>query len=236
MPAAISEFLAWTQKSCAYSVGSFASEMSRREFVPLSTLETYLEDSRNTRLKNILTEVFRPDNPPIYPEVILKRYTAVFCTLLELGKGRYIEYFTQHDSLCDVMLPFDLNNRPSNFPVDTNDSNFFRAFCRRQWKFCAPTFQYPMQHLYFENERVLPIVSRELLGKSGGSAVLHKIRVHQAYNRLEPRDGNPVSRISCVITNKNEAAKTKPRNLVLKTIPSSSKLTLVKPTNSIMKK
>jgi hypothetical protein len=69
------------------------------------------------------------------------------------------------------------------FPTSTNDPRFFQRFCEEQWRFSAPVFLYNDTNLHFEANRILPIISKDKLA-GGGSAVLHQIKLHKAYNKL----------------------------------------------------
>jgi hypothetical protein len=77
------------------------------------------------RLLNIFTALFRPEDPPHLAEEIVQNCTAVFCILLHIGKGKYIDRFVEHSSLGDLKLPLDPDAPPARFPQSTTDSKFF---------------------------------------------------------------------------------------------------------------
>ena len=159
----------------------------------MTAVETYLE-SHDGILNEILAELYHPEEPPVYPAVILNRYTAVFCILLELGKGKHIEHFVRHDNLRDTCLPFTLSKtaRDLDFPDDPKDAPFFQKFYEAQWKFSAPVFNYPM-HEEFDENVILPITAKEQIHTSKAlSVTLYKIQLHHNYNQLEPRDEKKV--------------------------------------------
>ena len=151
-------------------------------FMPFKTVEEYFETDGCARLKELLSAVFSPDDPPVEPEDILGDYTRVFCILIEIGKGEFIESFICR-SFTDTKLPFLPKKAPSHFPTDTKDPDFYERFWKTQWKFCAPELKSPLRNKQFELDQILPIVSKEKIAASG-SAMLYKIKLHDSYDRL----------------------------------------------------
>ncbi|KAF8850604.1 hypothetical protein BDZ45DRAFT_186822 [Acephala macrosclerotiorum] len=178
-------FIAWLQETRCYSVAGPASD-SRRAFVPVKAVETYLEENRNARLNSILAAVYYPKEPPTYAEAILKRYTAVFCILLEIGKGDCIHNFTEHESLRDAQLPFDPSDPPAHFLTAFEDAApaTYEQFCNKQWKYAVPILHRSLNQR-FSVDRILPIVSKEPIKKSLDVSIF-RIRIHEDYNFLRP--------------------------------------------------
>ncbi|PVH88884.1 hypothetical protein DL98DRAFT_565731 [Cadophora sp. DSE1049] len=182
----VQAFHAFLRKNISYAVVDPNSASARRGFQSIKAIREYFEQNGSTRLRELLLGVWYPDEPLVDPDDILQNYIAVFCILVELGKGTFVEHFSSRD-LSDLRLPFDPGQSPqTHFPTITDDPNFFRAFCDMQWKYCAPEFKCPMMNIHFEDQRILPIVSKELIA-GGGSALLYRIRLHSLYNRLDPR-------------------------------------------------
>jgi hypothetical protein len=184
-------FLDWIQKSSVRAVAVDDVE-AQREFIPMQEVEKYLEEDQNSRLNKILQEVFRLQEPPIYANVIRNKYTAVLCILLELGRGHLISEFTRHETLRDAMLPFNPDDPPEPFHSLTTDDKFCAFFCRRQWKFCSPKFQYPMLNQTFEPDRILPIIGMSKVSQKGNT-IRYIVQIHEAYNSLEDKKRQSVS-------------------------------------------
>ncbi|KAF4634094.1 hypothetical protein G7Y89_g4015 [Cudoniella acicularis] len=181
--------LAWIQRSSCPSVSEINHDEKRekRSFVPLRAVEAYLEENRNERLNRLLTEVYQPEHPPTYPEAILRRYTSVFCILLEIGKGNLIHHFTEHDSLRDSRLPFDPSVPPPQLSKTSVDEETYQKFCDKQWRYAVPIFERLLDKS-FSPEQILPIVHREPLGLGQGGAKIWRIAIHEDYNRLQMKN------------------------------------------------
>jgi hypothetical protein len=180
----IQTFLEWVRKNIEYAVLDPNRE-ERRAFIPLKTIQEHFTEDGGARLNDLLAAVFTPRDPPVDPDDILENYTTIFCILIEIGKGRFIENFSSW-GLGDRMLPFESGDPPpSHFPTDTDDPNFYEKFCERQWKFCALEFKARMTNIRCHPDRILPIVSKERI-TGGGSAMLYRIKLHSAYNKLDP--------------------------------------------------
>lgn len=147
-----------------------------------SDIREYFEHDGNRRLTEILTALF-PDNDTIYPEDIYPERLAVFCTLLKISKGRWIEHFKQYDTLNDTKLPFNPDNPPADWPKAPEYPNFLQKFCEEQWAFCVPIMRRPFVERRFHENQVLPIVFKKALG-TGSSANLWRIKLHPAHNQL----------------------------------------------------
>jgi hypothetical protein len=140
-------------------------------------LERYFSDEED-RLLNLLNRVLPSRGPPLVaPSTVRGKYVRVFAILLRIGKGRFIDYFVRHLGLSDNHLPF--LQRPPDFPTSPD---FFNEFYERQWMFCPQTLEYS-RSVIFPPRMVLPILAKEKIG-AGGDAIVHKIVVHSAYNKL----------------------------------------------------
>jgi hypothetical protein len=186
----IRDFFEWVRQARDYAVLD-PSGQERRAFISIQKVEAHFEYLHRQNLIEILHALF-PEDPLLYAENIVPRYTAIFCILLHINKGRYILEFTKHASLRDTALPFDPVNRPSKFPLSAEDPDFFSRFCNEQWKWCAPIFHRYMLNEHFEAKIVLPIIFKEKLG-DGGSATIYKIRIHNLFNDLLSDDLKTVS-------------------------------------------
>lgn len=179
----LQEALRFLQQSTVYAIVDPSSE-ERRAFVPLDVISRYFEENHKARLDDVLAAVYdgsddSPDAGDIFPSHI-----RVFCILLEIGMGRYIHNFTAYQ-LNDRRLPYDPQAKPTAFPQAPERPDFFEAFCQKQWRFCAAEFSPPMSNLRFEEERILPIIEKQLIA-GGGSATLYLIKLHGSYNELDP--------------------------------------------------
>jgi hypothetical protein len=181
---AIQEFIQWVEETSSKGTVSPVSEVNT-PFLPFPQLQRHFSD--RPRMTKILNALLQDKAHFVDCDVVLQKYARVFSILLLIGKGRYIEHVIQYDSLCDDKLPFG-KQRPENFPFETTDAQFFPRFYEEQWRFCAPELHKNMNKR-FETQRILPIIHKRRLAE-GGSAVLHKIILHEAYNKLYPSDIN----------------------------------------------
>lgn len=180
----IQYYFQWLNSNCEYSIADQNSE-SRYAFIPVNRIRAYFEENNNERLNNILTAIFEPQTPPISSDDVLGGYIAVFCALLELGKGKFIHHFVRSPGLSDSRLPFAAAGLPSMFPISHDDPQFFEKFCKAQWKFCAPVLKYPLPGEAFEENRILPIISKTAIA-SGDTGTVYKITILDSLNKLDP--------------------------------------------------
>ena len=179
----IQDVFSWAEKARRLGVGDAGLKIDR-PFIPDQEVEAYFEDIR--KIRKLLAALYPNGNPKLDPETIRKEYPKVFLILLLTGNGRFISHFVRHASLCDQKLPFQ--PRPHQFPHTSNDDSnddFFASFCHRQWEFCAQIFHNGTDQDFDAKGLILPIISIEKLG-GGGSATVHKIGLHPAYNKLGP--------------------------------------------------
>jgi hypothetical protein len=153
--------------------------------MPVETLKSYFKGNGSRKLNKILSEVFQSEDVPIDPEVILRGHTAVFCILLHISKGKFIEDFACFEELSDQRLPFDPAHPPAYFPEAINDPDFLQRFCETQWIYCVPVFDNHMLHKHFGRQRLLPITHKERCG-STASVATYKIKLYGPHNKLIP--------------------------------------------------
>jgi hypothetical protein len=151
-----------------------------RPFMPLDRVQHYFKDQHFTELRAVLEALFPRE--AINPTSIFPRYTAVFCTLLCIGRGKWIKYFKHHEALRDTNLPFDPEHLPAHAPPAAGDPSFWHDFCGAQWKFCARVME-DLSDKHIESERILPIISKKRLA-GGGSANIWLVEIHPYYNKL----------------------------------------------------
>ncbi len=179
---ALQEFLRWERQSWVEVVADITTD-EKTSFMPVETLRSYFTSNGSRKLTKILSELFQLDDIPVDPDVILRGYTAVFCILLRISKGRYIEDFAYFEELSDQRLPFDPARPPAHFPEDIDDLGFLQRFCETQWMYCVPVFDSHMLHRHFGRQRLLPITHKEKR-ESGGSAAIFKIKLYGPHNKL----------------------------------------------------
>ncbi len=191
---ALGEFLQWESQSWVEAVSNLVSD-EKEYFMPLEILKAYFTADDSRKLNQILVEIFDTNFPPIDPELILRDHTAIFCILLRIGQGVYIEHFARYEELSDRRLPFDPSNPPEEFPEEPNDPRFLQRFCERQRMYCVPIFDCHMLHKHFARTRLLPILSKESLGQEG-MASKYVIKIYGPHNKLLPATKNAVRSFS----------------------------------------
>lgn len=159
-------------------------ETSRCFFLPNSALKARFTTGHVRQLNEAVLGTTRL---PFNVKDILDDYCKVFCILLEIGKGEYLEHFSRDSSLCDQRLPFEPESRPQSFPNVPNDPEFFTKFCEKQWLVCPPEFRKKSDSKY-RKEVILPIIE-STYKEQGGSARIYQIKLHQCYDKLdEPKN------------------------------------------------
>ena len=185
----IQDHFTWVNKARLQGIGSTIGLVIDRPFIPDPDIEAYFDSVQP--IKKLVAALFPDDATQVDLEAIRKKYAKVFLILLRIGKGSFITSFLRYDSLSDQYLPFRL--RPDRFPASTADAKFFESFYEHQWEFCARRFEHAI-HQQFDDHLILPIIEKEKLG-GGGSAVVHKIKLHAAYNNLTRVDHSREVRI-----------------------------------------
>lgn len=194
---ALQEFFRWESQSWVEVVEDLASD-EKAHFMPIQNLKTYFTANDSKKLSKILAEVFKSDFPPIDPDLILRDHTAIFCILLRIGRGEYIEHFAQYEELSDRRLPFDPTNPPEEFLEADDDAGFLQSFCDKQRMYCVPIFDGHMLHKRFGRQRLLPITHKEPRGMDG-VAEKYLVKLYGPYNKLLSAGQDPVRLISRIM-------------------------------------
>jgi hypothetical protein len=187
---ALDEFFQWESKSWVEVVSNMTTD-EKAFFVPMEIVKSYFKADDGKKLDKILCEVFNSKFPPIDSELILREHTAIFCILLRIGEGKYIEHFARYEELSDRRLPFDRNHPPAEFPSAEDDPTFLQRFCDKQQMYCVPIFDDHMLHKHFGRLRLLPITHKVPLGIEGVSN-RYAITVYGPHNRLRPAGSDKV--------------------------------------------
>ena len=174
----VQDFLQW-RKDTRRMGSADGSEELKSPFLAYTDIDDYFQ----AHLPQLIEAVLPKEDPSQRPEVSTVRdsYRRVFCTLLSVGKGEYIHYFTQHPSLDDHHLPFD--TRPKRFPETPSDSKFWGSFSDLQWEFAALVLKYNVDFHFDSANWVIPVIAKERIGGEG-NAVIYKVQVHEAYDNL----------------------------------------------------
>jgi hypothetical protein len=176
-----------TEHSCQGITFDAASSHRQRRFFPDRVLRTYFDCARPSdaqRVKELVAAATeRSHERPDY-RTVASDYPKVFTILASIGQSRYINHFVQRARLQDRALPFRREDA-GLFPVTGNNTTFFEEFYQRQWEFCVTSLSGRLDHVTFEDDRILPILSLERVDKSrGSSASVHKMTVDGDYDLL----------------------------------------------------
>lgn len=176
----IQDLLAYLKRNTKYAKGVSGSNATI-PFIPKSAIVEYFKDS--TQVTRILREIF-PEKDHLLVANIQNRHAITLCILLRIGKANYLESFMTRRNLFDEHLPFEhsTDSPPKGFPESGRDRNFSANFRQEQWMFCATGLD--GEDTTLDDERVVPFVEVERLGQ-GGSAIIHKVRIHPDYDHLE---------------------------------------------------
>lgn len=179
---AIQAFLQWKSGTGVRKTGCKGSDNRiGSDYIPQAVLQKYLTTDR---IKTLLHELFENTSHSLpNSERVRSHYLRPFAILLSIGCGRMIRHFVDHRGLQDTSLPFTIE--PQDFPKSATQ-NLFEAFRREQWQFCAVQLEYDMSD-DLADDYILPITAKDEIN-NGGSAILYKITVDEAYNRLKPVD------------------------------------------------
>ena len=174
----IQELLEWVPKHCINGTNG-PSAAPNHPFMPLPDLEAYLK--AHNRTSKLLRAIYPEREHPVTVPSLEESYIRVFTILILIGKGRYIEYVLRYSNLRDSRLPF--LQELAHFPIDPNDPTFRRSFYEKQFAFSPHCFYYNENLIMLEDLCILPITSKEVLGRSG-SAAIYKIKLHDYYDQL----------------------------------------------------
>ena len=194
---ALDEYFKWESQSWVEVVADMETD-EKANFMPLDSLKSYFSADDCRRMNKILCEVFNSAFPPVDSEFVLREHIAVFCILLSIGQGTYIEHFARYEELSDRRLPFDPYHPPMGFPAPDDDPTFLQQFCEMQRMYCVPVFDAHMLHKHFDDQRLLPITSRQARGTEGMSDRF-VIQVYGPYNKLIPAAQKTVTILSFLL-------------------------------------
>jgi hypothetical protein len=178
----IVDFIEWFNSNRTNGILSSSPDV-KHPFMPLPMLTDHLRTPY--KLDRILKALFQAREPSVTAEEIWQKgMIRILAILILIGKGRHIERCAYYSNLRDINLPFV--EQPAHFPPSTDETNsIWEAFHKKQWQLCAHEFTYQtMTHL--EEHTILPIIERTKLAE-GGSATVHKIKLHAAYDKLVSR-------------------------------------------------
>jgi hypothetical protein len=178
----IPTFLSWVNRVQHFEIVDPFTSL--RTFVVADDMRQYFMEDNYRDLKRLISTLF-PDARSLAGGLrendIVPHNVAVFCTLLTIGKGWWMNYFRYYRSLSDAALPFDPASPLRDWP---ENADFLPQFCEAQWKFCAPVFRRPFAEQQFPPDRILPIISKEALNTDGSIVSLWRIKIHPSYNYL----------------------------------------------------
>ena len=180
----LQDFHRWVKENSICHTGRPANP-DDPAFLPDDRLSTYLESNDHHNLSNLLVAIYENEAIEVQSKEILSSYSKVFCILICIGKIKFLERFVEWDDLKDTHLPFTPNNPPNHFPIDSNCPDFFKRFCKAQWRFCAPELVFTFNR-NLDKDCVMPFTSKTLIteGDSANSARIYKIELHVKYNGL----------------------------------------------------
>ncbi|KAL8787452.1 MAG: hypothetical protein Q9213_002229 [Squamulea squamosa] len=179
---AIQHFLQWKLRPGIRKIGCGGPDNTLgSNYISHAVLQDYLTVDR---IKTLLEALFEdPSQSPLNADRVRAKYLRPFAILLSSGCGRMIRHFLNHQALQDTFLPF--RSEPEDFPKSAV-KNLFGPFRKEQWQFYPFPLDYDMSD-DLANDYILPITAKEEIG-DGGSAILYKIVVDEAYNALKPVD------------------------------------------------
>ncbi|KAL8755893.1 MAG: hypothetical protein Q9199_003320 [Rusavskia elegans] len=182
---AIQKLIKWVQSTKDRGMRCAAGEESVYNWDVPYVSRTALEDyfGQDHAVDNLLQALYSEDGSVLEAldaGHIKKKYSMVFCLLIVIGHGRFINYFVEH-GIDDQRLPL---HDQRNFPTTASDPQFFGKFYQQQWQFCVPDLDADICRTFDHREWIIPIRRMRTLG-DGGSAHVYKIEVHGSYNKLE---------------------------------------------------
>jgi len=155
----------------------------KHSFVPAGTLESdkFAKDSYwETLVESVLQGSDFSSPPRDYVAAIRSGFLRVFCILVDIGYGRYFDWFLQ-SGLDDLQLPFE--ERPSSFPTGGDAQALWEKFEAAQWMFCAPPLRFFYRNRSFHSKLILPLVEVTHLG-DGATASVYMVQVHPAHDMI----------------------------------------------------
>lgn len=188
---ALQAFSGWVKESMVEVVVD-ARKDEKATFVPIEKIRSYFTANGHEHLNQILQVIFESQTPLVDAETILFEHTAVFCILLHIGKGRYIEQVVGFEELSDRRLPF--NETLKELSDVDDDPAFVQRFCQTQWLYCVPRFDHKMLNKRFGEQRILPITHQILQG-TDGLAEVSQIKLYGPYNKMMSSDSVRTNRL-----------------------------------------
>src|SRR6266536_569752 len=93
---ALDEFFRWESQSWVEVVADMNTDETAY-FMPSGKLKSHFAANNSANLSKIISQVFESSRPPVDPDLILTDHTAIFCILLRVGQGKYIEEFVRYE-------------------------------------------------------------------------------------------------------------------------------------------
>ena len=180
---AIQQLMKWVESTGVLGVCGIGGATKEMNFVSHRALDDYFD--QEDVLEDLLRAHFTDEDHLFEPsEVrqIKRRYAKIFCLLIIIGKGEFINHFIEYD-ISDQQLPLS-KHKPVGFPADSSGSHFFETFLQHQWQFSVPELNVMYGRRFDPSEWILPIRRVALLGE-GVSADIHLVEVHSCYDQLE---------------------------------------------------
>ena len=184
---AINHLLTWvasTKDRGMRSAGADSGDnVEDSPYISRTSLDEYY--SQGQRVESLLGALFKDQDALLETldiGLIRRRYPKIFCLLITIGKGQFINYFVGN-GIDDQHLPLR-RHWQTDFPSATWDPHFFSKFYTQQWQFCVPELDYAVNRRFDAKEWILPIQRIRTLGE-GASANTYQIEVPRAYDRLQ---------------------------------------------------
>lgn len=149
------------------------------QFLPVTTLkERFTHHTITSLLNAVLPETSWSKR--VLPRTIRDKGARLFCILLRISEGEWIERFLQQ-GITDMSLP--LLDKGQQWPAN---ANFFHKFHDAQWQYAPPVLTPDMSHFQLRSEHILPFTQRRPLAESdhGGAATIDVVRIHPDFHEL----------------------------------------------------
>ncbi|KPI38136.1 uncharacterized protein AB675_1060 [Cyphellophora attinorum] len=189
----IQEFREWIDRDSCIGVSFKRDKFQAQKFLPPDRIRDWFDwhdPAKATIILGLVRAALGSSATRSDALDIAKRCPEVFCTLIYIGKAKYIKLFLQNRKLW--RLPLEANSRAS-FPRLANGEDFFDEFYQEQWRFCAEPLSGGLTTSIMEDDRILPLeIVTELSKHGGSSAVVHLCKVLPELDNLD-RDGRDPS-------------------------------------------
>ena len=195
----VDKFSRWLDEQERTGITFEATAARKRSFISDADITGYFNryldpqsDADSWRVESLVRAATQdnPVNLKVQTDSVARVCPKVFAILTRIGRPSFIHAFVSEDELHDHALPFG-PDKERLFPRLVGGQNFFKDFEARQWEFCVEPLMFDLMTISFNRSRILPI--KEIVelerGGEGVSAVVHKIIVHEEYDKLKrPRD------------------------------------------------